>query len=226
MSQGATEGGQDPANGGAGGQGQDPAANGQQGQDPSGGQQQDPQGNQGNGTGGDTFDASTIEDPAVRAYVEAQQKAAKEARDQAARYRTERNALQQQHETDAQRQEREAQEAAAARQTETERLAALEEENRTLKVGGAITDAARDAKAFNPSLVVQMLAGKVELGDDGKPTNLPALLTGLKESDPYLFRRSRNDAGAGGGGDGDTPTTNMNDVIRGQRNARRGRTAD
>lgn len=218
MSQGATEPGQEPGTG-APAAGQEPSATGGQGQDPAGGQGQqaatppaDPA----------TFDASTIQDPTVRAYVEAQQRAATEARQEAAARRTELRALQAANETDAQRQAREAQEAETARQAETTRLSALETENRELRVSGAATDAARTANAHNPALVAGMLAPKVELGDDGKPKNLDTLLTELRQSDPYLFRRTRTDAGQGAGGGEGTPTTDMNDAIRGALAARRG----
>jgi hypothetical protein len=224
MSQGTTEAGQDPTNGGAGGQGQDPTAGTQQGQDPTAGQ--------GAGNGPAALDLNAITDPTVRAAVEAQQAELKRARDDAARYRTERNThqqtladLQRQSETAEQAATREAAEAAAARTAEAERLATLERENRDLKVGFAVTKAATDARAYNPDLVSQMVRDKVTLDDKGQPTNVQEVLTALKTSDPYLFRKARNDAGAGSGDGEAPPAGNMNDVIRGQLGARRGRPA-
>lgn len=184
--------------------------------------QEPPQGTQGQHQAAEGFDFTTIQDPGLRAYLEKVDKDAKEARQEAARYRTERNALQQQaeaaqrqNETDAQRQEREA----AERQ---ERLEALEAENRTLKVGTAIQKAATDAKAFNPALIASMLDAKVTLDDQGNPTNLPDLLKDLRQSDPYLFKRA--DQNGGEGGDAAPAAGSMNDLIRGQVAARRGRT--
>lgn len=213
MSQSATEGktGQESgANGTQTGQESDQGA-GQAGQE-SGAQ------------GGQEFDLSTIQDPAVKAYLEKVQKDAKEARDEAARYRTERNTHQSEAEklrlaaeSDQDRITREATE-------RQERMEALEKENRALKVGTAIQAAATEAKAFNPALVATMLDSKVDLDDKGAPTNLKDLLKDLRQSDPYLFKRAANDAGEGAGQESE-PTGNMNDVIRGQVAARRGRSS-
>lgn len=184
------------------------------------------QGSQGQESGtqesGD-FDFSTIQDPAMRAWAEKVDKDAREARQEAARYRTERNqavqqvtTLTQQNETDAERQQREAQE-------RQERLDALERENRTLKVGTAIQEAANAAKAYNPALIASMLDARVTLDDQGAPTNLQDLLRDLRQSDPYLFKRANGDAGEGNGQEGQ-PTGTMNDVIRSAVRSRQGRT--
>lgn len=195
--------GQESTQGVQGGQGQESGTQGNQGQD---GQ----------------FDFSTIQDPAMRAWAEKVDKDAREARAEAARYRTERNqfqteaqTLRQQNETDAERQQREAQE-------RQERLERLEQENRTLKVGSAIQKAAQDAKAFNPALISSMLDSRVTLDDQGNPTNLQDLLRELRQSDPYLFKRADANGGDGGGQEGQ-PTGSMNDVIRAAARARQGR---
>ena len=187
------------------GQGQE---SGQQGQN-----QQQGTGQQGQGQASQ-FDLSTIQDPALRSYLETIQKDLSETRQEAARYRTERNTLQQAQETEAERIQREAAE-------RDERLRTLEEENRALKVNGLVETAAKEAKAHNPATVVRMLASQVELGEDGKPKNLTDLLTALRQSDPYLFKRQNNNAGDGQGDD-DTGTSDMNSLIRGQVAARRG----
>lgn len=217
MSSSAPEGGQgqEPGTNGAGGQGQEPQGgqNGNQGQEPGASGQEAP------------FDFTTIQDPAMRAWAEKVDRDAKEAREQAARYRTERNTLQTQvseyqraNETAEQAAQREAQE-------RQERMEALERENRDLKVGTAIRTAAEGAKAFNPNLVAEMLQGKVTLGEDGQPANLKDLLADLRKSDPYLFKRAQADGGEGNGsGAAPTPTGNMNDMIRGAARARRGAT--
>lgn len=219
MSTSATEQGtqgQEPGTqqGQEGSQGQEPGTQQTQGQEP-GSQQQD--------TGTDQApDFSSIQDPAVRAHLERLDKDAREARAEAARYRTERNTARQQateaqraNETAEQTAQREAQEA----QERTERL---ERENRDLKIGGALRDAATAAKAHNPQRVVDLLTAKVELDDEGKPTNVQDLLKDLRKSDPYLFKRAQQDGGEGNDGDA-APSGDMNSVIRSQVAARRGR---
>lgn len=212
MSQAANEGtGQEPGTPTGTPAGQEPQGNGNQGQEP---------GSQGTPSG--EFDLSTVQDPAVRAYLEKVQKDAQEARQEAARYRTERNTfqqkattLQQAQETEQERQQREAQEAKT-------RMEQLERENRDLKVGTAIQAAATEAKAFNPVLVAGMLDSKVSLDDNGNPTNLKDLLKELRQSDPYLFKRTDANGGEGTGQEA-APAGSMNDVIRNQVAARRGR---
>lgn len=206
------------------GQGQEPNASTgtPEGQEPQGaaGQGQEPA--QQSSTEGQQFDLATITDPNVRAYVETQQRQAREAREEAARFRTERKTLadqvqtyRQQSETEQDRQAREAQEAA-------ERLSTLERENRELRVGTALTAAATEAKAFNPALIVSMLDAKVVLDEKGQPTNLKDLLADLRKSDPYLFKRAESNGGEGTGHN-EAPTGTMNDTIRNQVAARRGR---
>lgn len=208
--------GQEP--GAEAGQGQ--ASDQQQGQNQ--GQQQD-QGQQGQGQGAQQFDLSTIQDPALRGFLEQQQRQLSEVRQEAARYRTERNTLQgqvqefqRQNETAEQAAQREAQERQA-------RLEELEQENRTLKVNTRVETAAKEAKAHNPATVVRMLAPQVELDDKGEPKNLQALLDSLRESDPYLFKRTRTNGGEGNGDeDGPDGDGDMNSLIRRQVAARRG----
>lgn len=218
MSTSSTEGGAQGQESGATTQGQGQEST--QGAAGSQGQESGTQGNQ--GQQGGQFDFSTIQDPAMRAWAEKVDQDAREARAEAARYRTERNTfqqqaqtLQQQNETDAERQQREAAE-------RDERLERLERENRSLKVGGAIRTAAEGAKAHNPGLVASMLDAKVNLDDQGNPTNLQDLLKDLRTSDPYLFKRADNDGGAGTGQESQ-PSGSMNDVIRSAARARQGR---
>ena len=177
----------------------------------------------GNGSG-DQIDLATIQDPAVREFVEKQQKAAKEARDEAARRRQENQTLKAQvdqfqraNETAEQAAQREQAEREAAAQAERQRLETLEQENRDLKVGGAIHAAAVTAKAHNPALIVEMLKAKATLDDKGQVTNLQDLLKDLRQSDSYLFKRASTDAGRGQAGAGEgsaAPATSMNDMIR------------
>ena len=159
----------------------------------------------------------------MRAYLEKVQRQAREAREEAARYRTERNGLQQQVQTFQQQNETEQERANREAAERQERLEALERENRDLRVGSAIRAAAESAKAFNPALIVSMLDSKVTLDDKGQPTNLQDLLKDLRQSDPYLFKRADANGGEGTG-EQQAPTGSMNDLIRGQVAARRGRT--
>ena len=212
MSQSATE----------GNTGQESGANGTQtGQESSQGAGQAGQESDTQGASG--FDVNTIQDPAVKAYLETVQRQAQEARNEAAKYRTERNTFQSQI-TETQRQNESYQDRVTRENTERqERLETLERENRELKVGTAIQAAAADAKAINPAVVARMLDDKVTLDDKGNPTNLQDLVKGLRQSDPYLFKRTRNDAGEGAGQESE-PVGNMNDFIRGAARARQGRT--
>lgn len=205
-------------------QGQEPGTNGTPSGDGAGQEPTAQQGQQGQGQEPpQQIDLDAITDPALRSYVETQVRQAAEARNEAARYRTERNQFQtqvsefqRQNESDQERQQREAQEA-------QERLERLERENRELRVGTALQAAATKANAFNPELVSRMLDAKVALDDQGNPSNLDDLLTELRQSDPYLFKRTSADAGQGRGGENAPPAGGMNDLIRGAVAARRGR---
>lgn len=209
----ATQGSGQESTQGAGGQGQESGTQGnQQGQN----------GQQGAESG--AFDFSTIQDPALRAWAEKVDRDARDARQEAARYRTERNQATQQAQEAQRANESEAEKAQRESQERQQRLERLEQENRALKVGSAIRTAATEAKAFNPDLIASMLDSRVTLDDDGKPNNLQDLLKDLRQSDPYLFKRADNNGGEGTGQESQ-PTGNMNDVIRGQVAARRGRTS-
>lgn len=218
-----------PTDQGNGSQGQEPgAASPQNGQEPTA-QQDQQQGQQGAGQQPQEgqqghpqqFDPTTIQDPALRAVVEKIVRDAAEARQEAARYRTERTTLQEQvqqfqrqNETEQERVQREADE-------RQQRLEALEAENRTLKVSGVVTAAASAAKAFDPETVLTLVQDRVELDDKGKPTNVDDLINQLKQDKPWMFQRTPNgaDAGAGqGGGQGTgdgAPAGGINDLIRG-----------
>lgn len=201
MSNSSTEAGTGAPTGGGNGQGQEPPANGQQGQE-SGGQQQQETGN----GSGEQIDYSTIQDPALRGHLERLDKAAREARADAARYRTERNAerdkvteFQRQNETAEQKAQREQQEREQQAQTDKAERQALEQENRRLRNATAVQAAAVAAKAFNPARVMEMIQDQVTLDSDGKPNNLDDLLKELRKTDPYMFKRASTDAGNGGG---------------------------
>lgn len=192
--------GQEP-NADASTEGQESEGNQEQGQEP-GSQQQ-----------GQEFDPSTITDPVVKAYLEKVQADAAEARKEAGKYRTERNGLKSKVTEMERAGETEAEKATRERQERDERLERLERENRDLKVGAVVQADATKAKAHNPARVWSLLQDKVETDDDGKPTNVAALIADLKKSDPYLFQRTSGDAGDGKG-EGSQPTTDMNQQLR------------
>lgn len=198
-------------------QGQAPAGSGQNGNQPG---QAPAQGGQGNPQQGQdsTPDLSAISDPNLRAWVEAQAKEAREARQEAARYRTERNTYQQQV-TQFQRQNETAEQAAQREQAERDaEFQRLQAENRSLRVGGAFTAAATAAHALDPSALLSLVGGpeKVDLDEQGNPKNLDALITEARQKYPWAFSRTSADAG-GGAGQQPSGTGGMNDFIRGRR---------
>jgi len=206
--------GQEPT-GTSTGTGQEPTGQ-QSGAGQESGQQQ--QGQQGPPAGPHGFDLSTIQDPALRAYLESQQRDTAEARQEAARYRTELRTAQAAEQTRARASETADQ---TAQREQTERNAevdSLRTENRDLKVGGVVRSAATTAKAFNPETVWQMIRDKVQVDDKGAAINVEALMAGLKRTDAYLFQRGRATADAGGAGSG--PVLSMNDRIRAARTGR------
>jgi hypothetical protein len=216
--------GQESGNQQGGSQGQESGTQSQgQGQESGQQNQQQDNGSQQQGqqqSGG--FDFSTITDPGLRAWAEKVDADAREAREQAARYRNERNTLQTQVTEHQRAQETEQQRLEREQAERDERMRALEQENRDLKVNARVETAAKDARAHNPATVVRMLAGQVELDDKGEPQNLQDLLTSLKQTDPYLFKRQNHNAGEGQGeGDNGEPS-DMNSLIRGAVSARRG----
>jgi hypothetical protein len=195
------------------GQGQE-SAQGQGNQGQESGSEEGGQGQESAAGGTSQFDISTVQDPTVRAYLEQVQRDATEARNQAARYRTERNGLQTQveeftraNETAVQRQEREA----AERQAETDRL---RQENRDLKVGAVVRAKATTARAFNPDTVYRMIADRIQTGEDGQPANVDDLMRDLRKSDPYLFRREGGADAGQGREDEDGNALSMNDQLR------------
>lgn len=200
-----------------------PAAGQQQGQEPAA-QQTDTAPTAQTGSGQEppagqpgTPDLTAITDPTLRSYVESQLRDAAEARQEAARYRTQAREAQgkvTEYERASETAEQTAERERAERDAETERL---RQENRDLRVGGTVKAAALEAKAFDPELVYTLVESQVVLDEQGGPTNVAALLSDLRRDKPYLFRRT--DAGAGAGADpGSTPGAGggINAFIRGR----------
>lgn len=157
-----------------------------------------------------------ITDPVLRSYVEQQIKDAGQARHEAANYRT--RAQQAESKVTEYQRANETAEQKAQRESEEHqaRLATLEAENKALKVGGQWTTAATAAKALDPVALLALMGGsdKIELGDDGKATNLEAILNDARKQYPWAFSRTAG-ADAGEGGDGAGPAKGgMNEFIR------------
>lgn len=73
-------------------------------------------------------------------------------------------------------------------------LAALRAENADLKAAirlrdarDAVTEELKNSGARSPALLWDVVAGDVEFDDEGKPTNIPAILAELKASFPEQF---------------------------------------
>ena len=177
------------------------------------GQESAQQGTQQGGASG--FDLSSIQDPALRGYLEAQQRDTQEARQEAARYRTELRTVQAAEQTRVRASETAEQTSQREQQENRASIDSLTAENRDLKVGAAVRTAASAAKAFNSETVWQMVKDRVQLNEAGQPANLDVLLADLKRTDGYLFQRGRATADAGDGGG--SPTLTMNDRIRAAR---------
>lgn len=95
--------------------------------------------------------------------------------------------------------ERQNSELAAARRTDTLRLAAAAE--------------ARKLGFRNPDLAYRLVASEVEFDDAGTPKNVDRLLADLAKGDPYLVA-STPDFGGGPRGSAPAAGQSMNDAIR------------
>jgi hypothetical protein len=180
---------------------------------PAGGQGQAP-GQQGQQVDGVQAILNRIPDPDARGYIERQLRDLADARREAGDYRTrlrdaedkvtqyERGKL-----SDQQRLEAERDDWKTKAEDALNKLAQRDRMD-------AVTTAAGKANAINPATVARMIAGQVEVDKDGKPTNLDALITELKRTDAYLFRRTDADAGAGSGPGTSGPAKDHQDMNR------------
>ncbi len=100
-------------------------------------------------------------------------------------------------------------------------LEALEKDNqakgaaiRERDAKDATRDAAKKAGAPDGDLIYRVLKGDIEYDDDGKPTNLKALIDDLKQTTPHLFKPATTRVD-GGAGNGSKPgKDDMNSMIR------------
>lgn len=81
----------------------------------------------------------------------------------------------------------------------------------------ALRDALTEAKAQSVALAAKALRGDLEYDKDGAPTNVEALVSALKKSDPALFqvRHGSADGGSKGGNGQSEPTTPHERLARG-----------
>lgn len=196
-------GGQEPSQGTEDtGQGQDPGAGG--GQDQASGQDQQQ-------TSGP--DLSAITDATLRGYVEQQIKDAAEARREAAKYRTERNGLQQKVQEFQQKDMSEAERLQAERDAAVARADALEAAARQQALQAAVTTEAAALGFHSPTLALRLLDESEVLDGEGKPANVRSALQKVLKDNPYLAKRaSTADAGEGRGKPADTRS--MSAMIR------------
>lgn len=78
-------------------------------------------------------------------------------------------------------------------------------ERRELAARDAVMSEAEKLKAKFPSKVFKLIASDIEYTDDGKPTNIPALLKATRDEFPELFL-SQNGSADGGAGNGRAPS--------------------
>lgn len=221
--------GQEP---GTGTQGQAQEAASQQGQNANsqqGSQGQEPgqQGNQG-GNGNGQADISTMSPEELASYAARLQRDAQEARQEAARYRTQHQEAQTRL-TEAERakmseQERIQADLQSAQETLQERenqLRELQGQVEDLTRGASVREALAQAGAINPQTAFKVGAWQdVKVNDDGtvEPESFKAAVQALRQSDPYLFRRTATaDAGAGATGGAPEAGASINDFVRGNR---------
>lgn len=218
--------------------------NGSQGQEPgtgTGGQAQEAaqQNGQENGTqqsqgqepgqesGQGQADISKMSPEELATYAAKLQKDAEEARREAANYRTRATSAEGKI-TEAERaQMTELEKAQSDIQERDGKVQTLTEENTSLKAqvedltrGAGIREALSGAGALNPVTAFKVGAWDgVKMTADGKvdPESFKAAVAKLRETDPYLFRRTASaDAGAGRGGESaPDASSGINDAIRG-----------
>jgi membrane protein involved in colicin uptake len=146
------------------------------------------------------------------------QEAVRATRREAAKYRTERNGLKDKV-TEAERAQMTAQQKAEAdAQAATARADAAEAKVRDIEARDSVAKAATE-KWKNPATAaaLAMASGALTFGEDGKPSNITAVLNDLAKTHPDLLKTPPAgglDGGAGSnGGSGQAPS--MNDLIRG-----------
>ena len=91
----------------------------------------------------------------------------------------------------------------------------LQSELHALKIGKAVEEAAVKAGALRPHLMGALLISRLEVGDDGSPTNLDAALKALRSEAPELFNRAGpGSADAAPGARPSIGSTDMNALLR------------
>lgn len=102
---------------------------------------------------------------------------------------------------------------ARVKELEAEREDLLRE-RRTYAAKEVAMSEAEKLKAKSPLRVFKLIQADIEYDDDGKPTNIAALIKEVQKDVPELFL-SQNGSADGGAGNGRTPSGfDMNDAIR------------
>ena len=103
----------------------------------------------------------------------------------------------------------------------TARLEALEKDNATKGLAirerdakDAARAAAKTAGAPDGDLVYRVIRSDLEFDDDGKPSNLKALIDDLKQTTPHLFKAASTRVDGGAGTGSNPGKSDMNAMIR------------
>lgn len=110
-----------------------------------------------------------------------------ETRKEAGKYRTERNQFETELKKRTDAELSEAEKLKKQAEEATGKLTARETELRLERTERAIERAASKLGIVDPETALALIGGKVEYGDDGKPTNIEALLTDLVKAKPFLL---------------------------------------
>jgi hypothetical protein len=137
------------------------------------------------------------------------QKQIREARKDAAKYRTRVQEFEDAQKTEAER-------AADALKAAEERAQQYEQRYQSAIAQSAVTDAASKAGAISARAVYMLIRDDITFDDAGDPSNIAELIGKARSDEPQLFRASGG-SGDGGKGTNNGPpsTTDMNAVIRG-----------
>lgn len=144
--------------------------------------------------------------PAGGLDAAALEKELREARKEAAKYRTRAQALEDEKKSES---EKQAEELVRLRETN----AALLAQQREVSTQLAASAAARRLNFRNPDLAFSMVASRVEYDETGKPKNVDKLLEDLAKSDTYLVNGTK-DFGQGPRGTAPSGGANIDQMIR------------
>lgn len=108
---------------------------------------------------------------------------------------------------------------AAERDALRSELDAVRSRERQARAKASVLGAATEAGAVNAGVIYRAIVSDIDFDEDGEPTNIPALIAGLKKEAPVLFRQAVGKADATTGVTQPTPNS---DWIKRGLTARRG----